>query len=241
MFRAPTDDPALNANYYENEYTQGLISEPPSDVILDEMKRSNFTGTALDSSYYIGVLMQLGLRPGARVFDHGCSWGYGSYQLRNAGFPVTAFEVAPSRGRYAQEKLGIETVNDMELAAAKFAGQFDCFFSAHVLEHVPSPTNIFDYAVQLLKLGGIFVLFAPNGSAGFKTVSPDWNKLWGEVHPNFIDDVFLDRSFSHSPRVIGSAPVTDARIPDDVVMTRLDGLVGWELFFSARKNGVAWR
>lgn len=240
MFRAPTDDPAVNADYYEKKYTQGFTTNTPSDAALAEMKRTNFAGTEKDYSYYIGVLTQLGLVSGARVFDYGCSWGYGSYQLAKAGFAVTAFEVAHGRKLYAQEKLGIQIYDDMNLATAEFAAQFDCFFSAHVLEHVPSPAQSFDYAMRLLKLGGILVSFTPNGSAGFRAVSSDWSKLWGEVHPNFIDDVFLDHSFKQSPRAIGSSPVTNASIPDEVMMRRLDGLDRGELFFASKKSGVIW-
>ena len=166
--------------------------------------------------------------------------GYGSFQLAKRGFAVTAFEIAHGRRLYAREKLEIQIVDDMNFAAAKFAAQFDCFFSAHVLEHVPSPAQSFDYAMHLLRPGGIFVSFTPNGSSGFRTVSSDWSKLWGEVHPNFIDDLFLDHSFGRSPRVIGSSPVTNASIPDEVTMKRLDGLNRGELFFASRKSGVLW-
>jgi 2-polyprenyl-3-methyl-5-hydroxy-6-metoxy-1,4-benzoquinol methylase len=240
MFRTPTDIPTVNAHYYDRKYIQGFTTNMPSDATLTEMKRINFTGTEKDYSYYIRVLTGLGLTSGARVFDYGCSWGYGSFQLVQAGFVVTAFEIAHGRRSYAQKKLGIQIVDDMNLATGEFAGQFDCFFSAHVLEHVPSPAQSLNYAMLLLKPGGIFVSFTPNGSSGFRAASSDWSKLWGEVHPNFIDDIFLDYSFKRSPRVIGSSPVTNASIPDEVTMRRLDQLARGELFFAARKSGDIW-
>jgi hypothetical protein len=122
MFRTPTDDPANNVLFYEKEYTQGLTTDMPSDVVLAEMKKSNFGGTEKCCSYYIYVLMQLGLGPSNRIFDYGCSWGYGSYQFAKAGFEVVSFEVAPSRARYAHEKLGVRTVDEMDQAAAKYDG-----------------------------------------------------------------------------------------------------------------------
>jgi hypothetical protein len=94
--------------------------------------------------------------------------------------------------------------------------------------------------MRLLKPGSIFVSFTPNGSAAFREASPDWSKLWGDVHPNFLDDVFLDRSFRRSPRAIGSSPLIDASLPDDVTMRRLDKLDRGELFFASRKSGVSW-
>jgi 2-polyprenyl-3-methyl-5-hydroxy-6-metoxy-1,4-benzoquinol methylase len=187
MFRTPTDDPTANASFYENEYAQGFTTEVPSDSELATLTESNFAGTEKDYSYYISVLYQLGFQPGARVFDYGCSWGYGSYQLAKVGFDVTSFEIAPSRRRYAEQKLGVSTVSSMDEVADRLAGKFDCFFSAHVLEHVPSPVQTFTYAMRLLKMRGLFVSFTPNGSQEHRAASPQWSKLWGEVHPNFVN------------------------------------------------------
>src|SRR5262249_14958808 len=92
MFRTPTDDPANNLLFYENEYTQGFTTDLPSDAALADMKQLNFAGTEKCYSYYSGVLIQLGMKPGSSVFDYGCSWGYGSYQLSQAGFEVVSFE-----------------------------------------------------------------------------------------------------------------------------------------------------
>jgi SAM-dependent methyltransferase len=240
MFRTPTDDPSSNQHFYDNEYSQGFTTDVPSVEALARLKRSNFAGTEKDYSDYIRVLTALGLKPSAKIFDFGCSWGYGSHQLATSGFDVTSFEVASNRSRYARDNLDVRTVDDMDRAAADLCASFDCFFSAHVLEHVPSPAKTFDYAMRLLNRNGLFVSFTPNGSESFRTVSPAWSQLWGEVHPNFIDDVFLDYSFKLSPRCIGSSPATNAALPDRPEAKRLDGIDRPELFFSARKIGDAW-
>jgi len=129
----------------------------------------------------------------------------------------------------------------MDRAATDSAEQFDCFFSAHVLEHVPSPEKSFNYAMALLKQGGLFVSFTPNGSAAHRAASRDWSKLWGEVHPNFIDDIFLDSSFKRSPRAAGSSPIDNASLPEFAELKQLNQLDGGELFFAARKIGNTWR
>ena len=176
--------------------------------------------------------------PETRIFDFGCSWGYGSYQMSRAGYSVVAFEVAPSRRRYAEQKLGVAMVADVEKAVndPNFAGKFDCFFSAHVLEHVPSPAAVFQFARALLRPSGLFVSFTPNGCEKARAFSPEWNKWWGEVHPNFIDDRFLDGAFGGSPRVMGSSPVGAIDFPSENILRRLDDLTRAELFFAARKE-----
>ena len=52
----------------------------------------------------------------------------------------------------------------------------------------------------------IFVSFTPNGSEAHRRRNPRWNKLWGEVHPNLIDDRFLRRTFADWPRLLTSVP-----------------------------------
>ena len=240
MFRTPTDNHAFNLSFYENKYSQGFTTDLQSDAALAELKRDNFVGTEKDYSYYIAVLSQLGLKPGAKIFDYGCSWGYGSYQFTQVGYDVVSFEVAPGRRRFGREKLSILAVDDMDRAATDLALGFDCFFSAHVLEHVPSPAQSLKYAMRLLKPGGLFVSFTPNGSRGHRAKSANWSKLWGEVHPNFIDDVFLDLSFRLTPRAVGSSPVSNASLPDITELKRLDKVDGDELFFVARKVRDTW-
>jgi 2-polyprenyl-3-methyl-5-hydroxy-6-metoxy-1,4-benzoquinol methylase len=240
LYRTPTDDPAANTDFYENDYRQGFTTDVPSNEGLAELKRAGFSGGENDYAYYISVLTALGMKPGNRLFDYGCSWGYGSYQLAQVGYEVMAFEIATTRSQYAKEKLAVQTVDDMDKAVGVLAGQFDCFFSAHVIEHVPVPAKAFRYAGQLLAEGGLFVSFTPNGSSDHRAASRHWSRLWGEVHPNFIDDVFLDRSFKFSPRSVGSSPVRNASIPVEPKLRRLNGLEGSELFFAARKYGEAW-
>jgi 2-polyprenyl-3-methyl-5-hydroxy-6-metoxy-1,4-benzoquinol methylase len=236
MFRTPNDDPAENKKFYEMEYAQGFTSNLPSDSELQSLKSINFARTEKDYSYYIGVLKQLGLGDGARIFDFGCSWGYGSYQLTKAGYNVTSFEVDRNRRRFAQDKLGLSCVDDMDslVSDQDHISRYDCFFSAHVLEHVPRPKTVFEYARKLLAGHGLFVSFTPNGSAAFRQKEPvAWSKMWGEVHPNFIDDAFLDVEFRDSPRTIGSAPVRAVALPGDATMIFLDSLEGSELMFAA--------
>ena len=122
LFRTPTDWPESNQTYYENEYAQGFTTNLPSDTALAEMKRSTFANTEKSYSYYISVLSQLGLKSGVRVFDYGCSWGYGSYQLALAGFDVVAFEIGDTRRRFAHEKLAVQTLESMERAVADLSG-----------------------------------------------------------------------------------------------------------------------
>lgn len=237
LFRTPTEDAHDNELYYEHEYSQEKVTDLPSEAALSAFVENNFSGSELDWAHRIETLRLLGVLPGMRIFDFGCSWGYGSYQMAKAGYHVTGFEVSPTRRAFAQERLGIETVSDMEkfVTDQKTTGIFDVFFLSHVLEHVPCPAGVFEAGKALLRKGGLWVSFTPNGSEAARRVFPQWRQWWGEVHPHLIDDRFLDRAFHDWPRVIGSTPLSSVTLPSVPKLVRLDGLTGEELFFAARK------
>jgi 2-polyprenyl-3-methyl-5-hydroxy-6-metoxy-1,4-benzoquinol methylase len=193
LFRAPTTTYEENEAFYQGSYRQGFTSDTPSEEALRKLMLSDFRGSERDFTLYIKILAALGGRPGDRLLDFGCSWGYGSWQLRNHGYEVVAFEISKSRCRYAREKLRLVAYDSLDDVQE---GSFDIFFSAHVLEHVPSVSKVFAYAQSKLKNGGLFLAFTPNGSSGFYHTQEDsWNKLWGMVHPNFLDDRFYRKRF----------------------------------------------
>jgi 2-polyprenyl-3-methyl-5-hydroxy-6-metoxy-1,4-benzoquinol methylase len=249
LFRVPITTDTENERFYNLKYEQGFTTDMPSDQELAVMLKTNFAGNDRDYGVYVNVLESLALPAGAQIFDFGCSWGYGSYQLTQAGYEVTAYEVSNTRLNFARNKLSITVVDafDACLEDHNYLGRFDCFFSSHVLEHVPSPSAIFRAAWKLLKPGGIFVAFAPNGSVDFRAENfALWHKLWGEVHPNFLDDEFYKCNFENSPAILSSA-VYDydaiAKASFDAPGIRAIGnLAGQELFFAARKSdhAISW-
>jgi len=193
LFRTPTTTSAENASFYQEAYSQGFTTDAPDDVQLEKLTSSNFAGSDKDYTNYIKCLQAFGAKPGDRLLDFGCSWGYGSWQLQKHGFKVTAFEISKPRCRYAREKLNVNAFDKLsDLPNEKF----DVFFSSHVLEHVPSVSDIFKLAREKLTENGVFVAYTPNGSAAFQRRQPDsWKRLWGMVHPNFLDDEFYRNAF----------------------------------------------
>lgn len=244
LYRTPTDDPRDNERFYESEYVAELATQMPSTEQLAQLKATSFKGTSKDFSYHVACLRRLGLRePGMRLFDFGCSWGYASYQFTQAGFQVVGYEIAPTRRNYARDQLGVEVVTRFDGLSAddKLRGTFDCFFSSHVLEHVPSPSQVIREARALLKPGGLFVACIPNGSARRRARDREWVKHWGQVHPNFLDEVYLDHEFRDWPRLFTSSNLYHPVIEHDVDFgsaaqrIELDDLTRRELVVAAKK------
>lgn len=210
MYRVPTDSVTQNRSFYQKRYTEGFTTELPTDGGLEHMKATRFAGTEKSYDYYIAVLKALGLSERARVFDYGCSWGYGSWQLRQAGFDVVSYEISEPRAAFARQKLGVDCVKPMpnESELGNLAHAFDAFFSAHVLEHVPQPAQTLKLARALVKQGGYMVIFTPNGSLSHREQhSRNWHTGWGKVHPFMIDEEYYRSALADQLLLLAGSPV----------------------------------
>lgn len=203
LYRAPATSKAENARLYQRVYEEGTTTDLPDDGALRQMREENFRSLSTSYLPYLEVMDALGARPGQHVMDFGCSWGYGSHQLQQAGFSVEAFEISRHRSAYARERLGIRTVHLEEIPG----GRFDVFFSAHVVEHVPSVEEMMRLGESALRPGGLFLGVTPNGSAAWRKRDPEgWHRSWGYVHPQLLDEEYLKRMSGRRPCVAASAP-----------------------------------
>lgn len=233
LFRTPTSGRQESAEYYQEDYRQGFTTSIPNDVELAALLASGFQDHEKNYGVYLGVLEALGTRRGQRLLDFGCSWGYGAYQLQAYGFLVSGYEISRQRAAYAAERLGISMVDP----ALADPGSFDIVFSAHVIEHVPSVADFLATGLRLLKPGGLFVAFTPNGSREYRQVSPaGWRHSWGRDHPQLIDSEFLRARFpggvlaASAPYDLGAISSWHGREQIFLVLS------GSELMFAVRKE-----
>lgn len=207
MYRFPADTKQYNERFYQSDYAQGFTTDLPSDEGLAELKKSSFSGTPKDYSRVVSLLNLLDVPQNARIFDFGCSWGYGSWQLARAGYNITTYEISVPRARFAAEKLSVNCLSDIDtyIDDDQNSEKFDVFFSSHVIEHVPKPSDSIEKARKILKDGGLFIAFTPNGSHSFREKAPrSWHLMWGEVHPNLIADEFWRACLASDPFVLTS-------------------------------------
>lgn len=234
LFRAPTTSPREASSFYQRTYAQGFTTTMPSREEVDRLIASRFEGSEKCFSGHINVLKSLGVTPGARILDYGCSWGYGSWQLAHAGFAVQGFEISAPRCSFARETLHVNATSAWD----DVRGPFDVIFAAHVFEHIPTIKDALDTVWRALRPGGLLLGFTPNGSACFRARSPRaWSKLWGYVHPNLIDEVFYKHHFKDAPMLLASDPYSlelMAAWSDKAGSVECD-LSGSELVIAARK------
>ncbi len=222
---------------YQKTYAEGFTTDLPDDATLNALIGSDFRDHQKDYGGYLETLRQLGFGPPLRLFDYGCSWGYGSYQMAKAGYDVEAYEISRLRSDFAASRLGVRTREPSRIEQSAY----DVFFSAHVIEHVPSPRALIDLGMNALKPRGVFVCFTPNGSAARRQVAPRrWHESWGFVHPQLIDELFLEKLPAEWGCYASSAsnhrPTVKRATSSD---TAFENLAEEELLFVLRKPGPA--
>lgn len=242
LYRVPTDTAGEAEAFYNGGYEEGLVTDTPDPADLPALQADRFGHAGEFYAYYLGLLPKFGVASGARLFDYGSSWGYGSWLLAQAGYDVTGYEISRSRAAFAARHLDLEMVEDFGGFLRTAPGSFDVFFSAHVLEHVPDPAFVLRAGLELLKPGGLLFAAFPNGSTQFRSADAEaWQKSWGEAHPQLLEETFLAGALANVPHIVSSRP----HLPDEealghlketsgqLVATPLDGS---EMWFAARKS-----
>lgn len=234
LFRTPTTDTEENASFYQENYIQGFTTALPTDEQLNIHLKNNFSNTEKDYSTYVEILQKALPGNSKKIFDLGCSWGYGSWQLKRSGFEVESFEISSIRADYARKKLDIKVHSSI----SDVSGKFDCFFSCHVLEHLPSVRDAISFGFRILKPGGLFVAITPNGSEPRRKLEPKlWHQQWGVVHPNMLDDNYYISTFADRPYFLSAPPYSMDNIENwkNTECQRIYHLDGPELLFITRK------
>jgi hypothetical protein len=180
LFRLPKDTDVQNNKFYQDKYEQGFTTSLPDNLTIQNLMAISFRGTEKDYEYIIDILRAININPDQVILDFGSSWGYGSWQLRKAGFNVYSYEIGLTRARYSAEVLGCTLVSD----PFKVPEKVDCLFCSHVIEHLPNPRLFWELASKIIDTHGVVVLFTPNGNLILERIDPArYHQKWGQVHP----------------------------------------------------------
>jgi 2-polyprenyl-3-methyl-5-hydroxy-6-metoxy-1,4-benzoquinol methylase len=204
LYRSPSASNDENKKFYNNEYEHGFTTNLPDKINLSKMLNSNFANTEKNFSNKIKILKVLSNNfapKNSKLFDYGCSWGYGSYQLMKK-FNVKAYEISKKCANFAAKNLDIDIISKNKLKSKK---KFDFFFCSHVLEHVPNVSNLLRFAMRVTKKDGFILFFTPNGSNYHQKINKNYHKLWGMFHPNLLDEKFYQSFFIKKIYYIGSS------------------------------------
>lgn len=203
MFRWPKDDEDRNRAYYSNRYEAGgWVTEVPGERELERLLATGFKGTRHDFTPYLQALTSI--RSDGRALDFGASWGYGTWQLEQAGYSAVGCEVDHGRAQFGREKLDLELLpahppgsEATTLATARFPNDsFDIVFTAHTLEHLPSLVGLLEDFRRILRSGGILMVVVPNCEGVEEPEIFDQKRsfAFGETHTLAFDSMFWERN-----------------------------------------------
>ncbi len=193
MFRYPKD---VHLDNYQWSYHERHVTELPDEEELAYLLETNFSHSNKDFTPYLTVLHTLQCKPGIKVLDFGCSWGYGTYQLRQAGYDALGYEISEPRTHFGREKLGLTFLSDRTEAAVRLYQSFDVILAINVLEHLPSLNGVFEWLEALMKPGALLVAFCPNGNLERAQMGANIHRLWGHNYPLLLDAAFLEKRFT---------------------------------------------
>lgn len=216
-FRHPVEKPQTNFKFYQKQYIEedDITTKFPSDEELQRLIANSFDTEANRSASRLldlfgAILPSL---QGVKIVDYGCSWGYISYQFKQAGMGVQSFELSLPRARFGAKKLGL----DIHTSYDELEDENDIFFSSHVIEHVPSVKKMIESGQRLLRKNGFFISVCPNGSPEYRQADEEgFHRMWGKVHPNCLNKKFFQNAFRDHPHYITSSPfdVTELKVWD---------------------------
>lgn len=143
------------------------LSPLPAPEQLEKLYRPEYYGTDWYKQRGSGMAfakVTLRNRPPGRFLDVGCGLGFFMDSIRkHAGWEVYGVEFAEAAVAFAREKMGLD-VRQGELPDAHFPENFfDYIQIRNVLEHVTDPVGLLKECRRILKPGGTFHLFVPNG------------------------------------------------------------------------------
>jgi hypothetical protein len=205
-YRHPRESKGYLDRFYDDEYAQndGITTEMPDEDGWQGMVRSGFGEKNVDHYAKTIQLLFPDTRPDAiRMIDYGCSWGYQTHQFRSHGIDCIGFEPSSARASHGRRTLGLSILTSQ----AEIPHDNHVFFSSHVIEHLPSPSDFIRFAMERLREGGCFVAESPNGSEAFRRRDPaHFSKLWGRVHPNMMSAEFYLEAFKGLPLFMMTYP-----------------------------------
>lgn len=170
-----------NATYFENEYLPSLgVRDHQFDLaFFDDRYRDLLS--LLEPSRALGTLVEVG-----------CGAGFFLKAAERAGWRVSGLEVMDEGVRFAREKLGLDVRRPVPEGGELPAGGFDAAVMLDVVEHLSDPASTLARSRDLLRDGGVLLLFTPNyRSLSRVALGPAWAVLSPHEHLYYFTEATL--------------------------------------------------
>ena len=157
------------------------------DVLLSQVNRSYDRTKFENGLQAIRNALETDPVEKPRVLDVGCSIGHFLETARKHGWDAIGLELNEKATRHAREVLGLD-VRRKTLEKAGFEPEsFDAVTMWGVVEHLKRPVDTLKEVTPLLKPGGVFLTFSPNGDSLVCSVLRDKAATFdGRNHPSYF-------------------------------------------------------
>jgi SAM-dependent methyltransferase len=148
-------------------------------------------------------------RPGGKLLDVGCGYGFLLQRARTRGMDVTGVELAESERQFGQRELQLDIAGSLDDVAGD---EFDVICLFEVIEHITDPVDFVRTLSRRLRPGGLLVIGTDNfESAVAHKLGAGFPKLIPHQHisdfsattlPDLIaraGGLGLEKSFSFTP------------------------------------------
>jgi len=169
----PLPSPTKLDTYYEAETCFSAHGEA-----LAQQWLADPTAWRADTEYFDRDIRRLGIAPGAKLVDFGCSFGLTVLEWARLGYDAWGIEPSRAANAFLTKHGGNGHRGSIESLPG---GPVDVFFSSHTLEHVPNPYETLSQMFAAMRPGGLLVVAVPNWgglvaqskAAGWKWFCPD--------------------------------------------------------------------
>ena len=98
---------------------------------------------------------------GRRLLDIGAGLGTFAFMAQQEGFSITGIELSRHQCKMAKKKFGLDFMESNIFEIKNDIGKFDVIHLHHVMEHLTSPSKMFDILQDLLTQEGVLLIEVP--------------------------------------------------------------------------------
>lgn len=183
-------------NYYEFDRRKKNKGGYFNYNLMEEAvkKDYNFATEFLKKKYKVGD----------RVLEVGCGYGFFLKNLLNSGIVKKKFLYGIEISKKAasiSSKYGL--IKNSKLETSVFKNKFNYILIFEVIEHLPQPKELINFAEKYLQIGGYLILTTPDiSSIWFKFLKKRWPAVQPYFHNVYFDHDSIKKLFGKNYKLV---------------------------------------
>ena len=184
--------PRPRADFIEEQYVNGRFSKSFEEIYLPSAPYRMATIFKERVDEVVGSKVTSG-----KLLDIGSSSGHFLKVAKDAGYDITGIEPNPKMVEFSSNELGLSEIHQGTTDTVVLGSQtFDAVTMWDVIEHVPEPSSLLNFAYKVLKPGGWIFAYTENLDSFNYFVTGGYSEMFGaDVHLRHYSPVTFRREF----------------------------------------------